>query len=58
MIEQCFITEYHKEAWDEHNFLNKYANSGWILTTVIPLSHIANGYPFYAKYYFYRVTQP
>jgi hypothetical protein len=52
------MTEYHKEAWDEQNFLNKYANSGWILTTVIPLSHNANGYPFYAKYYFYRVTQP
>lgn len=58
MIDQCVVTEYHREAWDEHLFLNGYASSGWILSTVIPLSHNANEYPFSAKYYFYRITQP
>jgi hypothetical protein len=58
VIDQCVATGYHTDAFDEHNFLNSYANSGWILSTVLPLSQNANGYPFAAKYYFYRITQP
>jgi len=56
MIDQHVVTEYHKDAWDERKFLNSFADSGWILSTVLPLSQNPNGYPFSAKYYFYRIT--
>lgn len=58
MMQYVIATGYHKDGLEETNFLRSYADSYWILATVIPLSHNANGYPFSAKYYFYRITQP